>query len=94
MIGIVEIHAREPAGVDPHDAADPRPGQRAEQGLVALAAAAATAAFFLRKKDKSDLWDTASSWGETAADKAGEVAETVVHAAESATNAARDAAKK
>jgi hypothetical protein len=50
-------------------------------------AAAAAAAFFLRKKKPSELWDTASSWGESAASKAEEVAETVAHAG-------RDAAKK
>jgi len=49
--------------------------------LVVALTAAAAAAFFLGREKASDLWDstrdTASSWGETAAGKAEDVAETV-----------------
>ena len=65
--------------------------------LVAAIAASAAAAFFLRRKEASEVldsaWDTASSWGDAAADKAEEVAGTVAQAADGASGAARDVTK-
>ncbi len=66
--------------------------------LLAFAAAVAAAVGFWRRKDASELWDSAkdtvTSWGEPVAAKAEEVGEAAAQAADSATNAARDAAKK
>ena len=67
--------------------------------LLAVAAAVAAAVGVVwRRKEASELWDSASdtvtSWGEPGATKAEEVVEAAVQAADSAANEARDAAKK
>ena len=65
--------------------------------LAVAAAVAAAVGVFWRRKEASELWDSAtdtvSSWGEPVDTKAEEVAEAAVQAADSAATEARDAAK-
>jgi hypothetical protein len=65
--------------------------------LAAIGAVAAVAGFFLQRNRKaassflSDAQDTTSSWGKTAAEKAGEATDKVAAMGDKAASAASDA---